>query len=203
MWHLSAAAAERWDYDVGEFNSARPAVKSFDGKIECKDVGSNTVDYDWCNADLTAYDATEAYEKGEQEVFKAKLEVLKNEQILTQDPNDPTSGLRAQLEMLKEAKSQADISKWSSTVRLAVLTGMAAGHASLKGRTIDRCKKSLSNAIPTTFVSCSGSSGSKTLLSYILNDSGMESFKTGASPVTNVMHLALVELTPNQIAKRH
>ena len=41
--------------------------------------------------------------KREQEVFKAKLEVLKNEQILTQDPNDPTAGLRAQLEMLKEA----------------------------------------------------------------------------------------------------
>ena len=51
------AAAERWDYDVGEFNSARPAVKSFDGKIECKDVGANAADYDWWG-DLGLY-ATE------------------------------------------------------------------------------------------------------------------------------------------------
>ena len=115
---LATLTTRRRDFSKAtKFNKPEDAHKSSDGNLECKDIGAEAQDYDWCISEVIAYEAMLAEEKLSQTKFNNDIQQLKASELATQDPNDPTAALKSQVKVLEMTKKQFEYKKYAQGIK--------------------------------------------------------------------------------------
>lgn len=171
---LVTLTTRRRSFDsVNEFNKPEPSKKSMDGKLECKDVGAEGQDYNWCLGHLITYDVFLAEEKASQDIFNNNIAQLKASELATQDPNDPTAALKSQVKVLEMTKDQFVYKAAAQGTKGGAL-GLLAGLYKAFGEDLhDNCVKELKFSLPKAFFN-DGSSHENVSISNLVFGDQME-----------------------------